>query len=335
MAGGRDLIKRFEQGGAVNETEAVRAMLEQRLDTMAQSVNQMVGEARSELAGQLQAALEGVAGEGLEGALADVNRRLAAAERRQAQTIEAISLEIRRMSETVDKRLRAVESRNDDAAGAAVREELVRMTSTLEQRFDDIERREAAAFDRMGLEVGRLSERLEERVGAVETRSAQAIEHVGEQVARMAERFNQRHEVLSRELGERMLDSEERAGQRVAEAISSIMQRLSEVEAQSAEAIAPVQKAVSSVASKLEQYESAHDTQDLVDRFPTPTRPQDDFGAFGDLAPKPYVSPMDAAQPVRAGPLPPLPREEEHSEDDIYFAEDIDDLLAGGLLVAT
>ncbi|MBN8607296.1 MAG: SEL1-like repeat protein [Caulobacterales bacterium] len=320
---------RVEQGGAVNETEAVRAMLEQRLDTMAQSVNQMVGEARSELADQLQAALEGVAGEGLEGALADVNRRLAAAERRQAQTIEAISLEIRRMSETVDKRLRAVESRNDDAAGAAVREELVRMTSTLEQRFDDIERREAAAFDRMGLEVGRLSERLEERVGAVETRSAQAIEHVGEQVARMAERFNQRHEVLSRELGERMLDSEERAGQRVAEAISSIMQRLSEVEAQSAEAIAPVQKAVSSVASKLEQYESAHDTQDLVDRFPTPTRRQDDFGAFGDLAPKPYVSPMDAAQPMRAGPLPPLPREEQASEDDIYFAEDVDDLLTG------
>lgn len=319
---------RVEHGAAANETEAVRAMLEQRLDTMAQSVNQMVGEARHELAGQLQAALEGVAGEGLEGALADVNRRLAAAERRQAQTIEAISLEIRRMSETVDKRLRAVESRNDDAAGAAVREELVRMTSTLEQRFDDIERREAAAFDRMGLEVGRLSERLEERVGAVETRSAQAIEHVGEQVARMAERFNQRHEVLSRELGERMLDSEERAGQRVAEAISSIMQRLSEVETHSAEAIAPVQKAVSNVASKLEQYESAHDTDgsELLDRFQSPRR-QDDFGAFGDLAPKPYVSPMDAAQPMRAGPLPPL-QHPAATDDDIYFAEDADDLLA-------
>jgi localization factor PodJL len=115
---------RVEQASAVQETEAVRAMLEQRLDTMAQSVHQMVGEARTELAGQLQAALEGVQGEGLEESLADVNRRLAAAERRQAQTIEAISLEIKRMSETVDKRLRSVESRNDDAAAAAVREEL-------------------------------------------------------------------------------------------------------------------------------------------------------------------------------------------------------------------
>ena len=59
---------RVENADTAQETEAVRAMLEHRLDTMAQSVHQMVGEARTELAGQLQAALEGVQGEGLEGA---------------------------------------------------------------------------------------------------------------------------------------------------------------------------------------------------------------------------------------------------------------------------
>ena len=322
---------RVEQAQAVQETEAVRAMLETRLDAMAQSVSTMVGEAREELQSQLHAALEGATGEGLEGALADVNRRLAAAERRQAQTIEAISLEIRRMSETVDKRLRAVESRNDDAAGAAVREELARMSNTLEQRFDDIERREAAAFDRMGLEVGRLSERLEERVGAVETRSAQAIEHVGEQVARMAERFNQRQDTMARELGERMLDSEERAGSRVTEAINSIMQRLAEVEEHSAEAIAPVQKAVSNVATKLEQFENAHEPTGhapLADAIPTPARRQADFPIFGDLEDtQPYVSPLDAAQPVRAAPMPPRMPQPTAAEDDIYFSEEIDDLL--------
>jgi len=330
---------RVEQGTGAVETEAVRAMLEQRLDTMAQQVSQMVGEARHELQDQLQAALEGVAGEGLEGALADVNRRLAAAERRQAQTIEAISLEIRRMSETVDKRLRAVETRNDDAAGAAVREELSRMASTLEQRFDDIERREAGAFDRMGLEIGRLSERLEERVGAVENRSAQAIEQVGEQVARMADRFNQRQDILARELGERMLDSEERAGARVTEAINSIMHRLAEVEEHSAEAIAPVQKAVSSVASKLERIESGQDSVGTgaphADAIPTPARRYDDFPMFGEVeAVDEFVSPMDAAKPVRAAPLPPLSGQQMPapmaSDDDIYFSEEIDDLLEGG-----
>ena len=337
---------KVEQGGAAQETQALRALLEQRLDTMAQSVGQMVGEARTELAGQLQAALDGVTGDdGLEGAIADVNRRLASAERRQAQTIEAISLEIKRMSESVDKRLRAVESRNDDAAASAVREELSRMAQALEQRFDDIEHREAAAFDRMGLEIGRLSERLEERVGAVETRSAQAIEHVGEQVARMAERFNQRHELLSRELGERMIDSEERSGARVAEAVASIMQRLQEVEEHSQEAIAPVQKAVSSVASKLEQYESAKDDNPPLETIVTPSRRVDDFPSFGerdlsDPEPEPYVSPMDAAQPLRAGPLPPMATATPHMQpvlrqepenSDIYFAEDIDNLLTDDL----
>ncbi|MBL8544722.1 MAG: SEL1-like repeat protein [Hyphomonadaceae bacterium] len=344
---------RVEQNDTTQETEAVRALLEQRLDTMAQSVSEMVDAARSELAGQLQAVMEGVAGEGLEEAIADVNRRLASAERRQAQTIEAISLEIKRMSETVDKRLRAVEARNDDAAASAVREELTRMANTLEHRFDEIERREAAAFDRMGLEVGRLSDRLEERVGAVETRSAQAIEHVGEQVARMAERFGQRHETLARELGERMLDSEERAGSKVAEAISSIMQRLQEVEERSQEAITPVQKAVSSVATKLEQFESERGgstaAEPLYEPAPTPSRRFDDFPSFGDDLgdaidltgdPEPYVSPRDAAQPLRAGPLPPTPQLTPNtppvlqtaSDDDIYFEEHAEHQIESDLL---
>src|SRR4029079_8102796 len=96
---------------------------------------------------------------------------------------------------------------------------------------------------------------------------------------------------------------EARGGALVAQAIGSIMQRLAEVEQHSAEAIAPVQKAVSSVANKLEQFESAHDgpTHQLLDDIPTPSRRFDDFSGFGE----PEASPMDAAQPVRAAPLPP------------------------------
>ena len=313
---------KVEASGAKEDTEALRQMLETRLDGMNQTVTQMVGEARSEIAGQINAALESVHDTGLEGAVADVNRRLAAAERRQAQTIEAISIEIKRMSETVDKRLRAVEDRGggDAAAGVAVREELARMSNTLEHRFDEIERREAAAFDRMGLEVGRLSERLEERVGTVESRSAQAIEQVGEQVARMAERFNQRHETLARDLGERMIDSEERATSKVAEAISSIMQRLSEVEEHSEETIAPMKSVMSSVASRLEALQSRDE-----DIIPTPSRRDGDFGSgFND---EPYISPRDAAQPLRAGPLPPTKAAQPSivaPEHDIYFAEEIE-----------
>ncbi|MEJ0060181.1 MAG: hypothetical protein WDM79_11655 [Terricaulis sp.] len=314
------LSARVEGASATQETEALRALLENRLDEMSQSVTSLVGEARTELQGQVQAALSGHETLALESALGDTNRRLAAAERRQAQTIEAISIEIKRMSETVDRRLRAVETRGEDGAtSGAVREELNRMAHALEARFEEIERREAAAFDRMGLEVGRLSERLEDRVGAVEGRSAQAIEQVGEQVARMAERFNQRHEVLARDLGERMLDSEERSGARVSDAISSMMQRLGEVEERSAEAVAPVQKAMSSIASRLEGLQ--HDKDEV---FSTPSRRVDDYSSLTPFTPPP----MQAAQPLRAGPLPPsasfAPPEPKFEDSDIYFAEDVD-----------
>ena len=157
----------------------------------------------------------------------------------------------------------------------------------------------------MGLEVGRLSERLEERVGAVETRSAQAIEHVGEQVARMAERFNQRHDTLSRELGERMLDSEERAGARVAEAISSIMQRLAEVEEHSAGSHRA--GAEGGVERRLQARAVRERARTTREDHPDAVAPLRRFRRFRPRAersePQPYVSPMDAAQPLRAAPL--------------------------------
>jgi localization factor PodJL len=115
----------------------------------------------------------------------------------------------------------------------------------------------------------------------------------------------------------------------VAEAISSIMQRLAEVEQHSAEAIAPVQKAVSNVASKLELFESAQESGG--EGIPTPSRRFDDFPNFGE---EPYVSPMDAAQPLRAAPLRQSSFDDgelvqrDAVEEDIYFAEDIEDLLA-------
>jgi localization factor PodJL len=130
-----------------------------------------------------------------------------------------------------------------------------------------------------------------------------------------------------------MFDSEDRAQSRVTEAISSIMQRLTEVEEHSAEAIAPVQKAVTGVAAKLEKYESARDDDDIsFDTMQTPSRRTNDFSGFGGpaapLTPEPPASPLNAAQPARAAPLPPrMPVAHDTHNDDIYFAEEIDDLM--------
>lgn len=241
--------------GAQVETDAFRTMVEQRLDGMANSMTEI----RSEIATQIATA--GIVGSDngpeLDAALADVNRRVAAAERRQAHTIEAISIEIRRMSESVDRRLRSLETRNDDAAAVAVREEVERLSVSLDQRLSEIDHRELAAAERFGAEMGRLAERFDERFDGVERRSAEAIEHVGEQVARMAERFTQRQDTMARELTERIVESEERQSSRLTDAISNLNSRLMEAEELSGSSISPVQKAMSSLAQRLQAVEDS------------------------------------------------------------------------------
>jgi localization factor PodJL len=251
-----DAIRALEHApGASAETDAFRSMVEARLDGMASSMTDI----RSEIASQIATAgLVGSAdGPEVEAALADVNRRVAAAERRQAHTIEAISIEIRRMSESVDRRLRALETRNDDSAAVAVREEVERLSISLEQRLGEIDQREIASAERVGAELGRLAERFDDRFDGVERRSAEAIEHVGEQVARMAERFTQRQDTMARELTERIVESEERQTSRLSDAISTLNARLSEAEELSGSSISPVQKAMSSLAERLQAVEDS------------------------------------------------------------------------------
>jgi len=251
-----DAIRALEHApGAAAETDAFRSMVEARLDGMASSMTDI----RSEIASQIATAgLVGSAdGPEVEAALADVNRRVAAAERRQAHTIEAISIEIRRMSDSVDRRLRALETRNDDSAAVAVREEVERLSISLEQRLGEIDQREIASAERVGAELGRLAERFDDRFDGVERRSAEAIEHVGEQVARMAERFTQRQDTIARELTERIVESEERQTSRLSDAISNLNARLSEAEELSGSSISPVQKAMTSLAQRLQAVEDS------------------------------------------------------------------------------
>ncbi len=247
-----DALRQLESApGAKAETEVLRTMVEARLDDMAKSMTQMVGGVRAEIAGKLGA--EGSLD--IDQSLQEVHQRVALSERRQSQTIEAISIEIRRMSESIDRRLRNLETRNDDSAAIAVREEVARLANALEDRVGGLENREIASVDRVGVEMGRLAERFDERFDGVERRSAEAIEHVGEQVARMAERFSVRQDQVARELTERIVESEERQASRLTETIATVASKLSAVEERTTTTLSPVQKAMSSLAARLQAVE--------------------------------------------------------------------------------
>ena len=238
------------------QTAAMRQEFEAKLDTVAQDITSMISEARADIAGQIVSALGGLQPEEMKEALGDMSRRLTAAERRHTQTIEAVSIEIKRLSESMDRRLRVMEARNDDGAAVAeMREQFAAMTQTVENRLGEMETREAAAFSRMGEEVGRIAERLDMRVSNSEARSADAIEKVGEQVALMAERLSAKQDKFATEVAERIVQSEERQTGRLSQALSAISERLGAIEANPGDA-SPFANAMTAFEARLKTVEA-------------------------------------------------------------------------------
>jgi localization factor PodJL len=94
------------QAVLARDTEALKTEVASRLSAAAAEAADQLAQARNDLSAEIATAIDAVRGEDVDAALADVNRRIAAAERRQAQTIEAVSVEIKRITEAVDKRLR-------------------------------------------------------------------------------------------------------------------------------------------------------------------------------------------------------------------------------------
>jgi hypothetical protein len=233
---------------------------------------------------------------------------------------------------------------------SAVREELTRMSATLEQRFDEIERFDVEARScvrshgprsrpplralgrarRRGGNAQRTSDRACRRASRAHGRSLQpAPRHAWP--ANWASGCSTAKSALAS----------------VSEAISSIMQRLAEVEEHQARshragAEGGVERRLEARAVR-ERARPARSRRSMT--IPTPTRrqvPVDDFelpafdeteDAFNlsDPEPQPYAVAADAAQPMRAAPLPPLHAvavlREQPNDHDIYFAEEIDDLL--------
>jgi localization factor PodJL len=298
--------------GPAADADHLLALIDERLESVTAKVGEMVVDVRTEVASQIAALAPGEDAAELQTAVADVNRRIASAERRHAQTIEAISLEIRRMSEGVDRRLRGLEARNDDASAEAVREEVARLSAALDGRILDVQNREAAGFDRMGAEIGRLAERFDQRFEDVERRSAEAIEHIGEQVARVSERLTQRQEQTALDITQKLATAEERHGSRLDEALGALSSKLADLEDRTQAALSPLQRALSTFASRLEAVED-----DETDYSPAAAPPPVEFGVAEHLDIEPPLAEQDPLDPIDDRALD----EEEDPATPAWFAE--------------
>ena len=217
-----------------------------------------------------------------------VDDRLRAVETRgDDRSIDDVRREIARLADTIDARLSEVET-----TGKKTTDSLAKLSTSVDDRVSGLEKRSAGAIDAVGeqvalvaerlqrrhdesiqrltdriaesslearpldnAEVDRLADRLDERVRESERRSADAISQIGEQVARAVERLQTQHQDSIRGFESRLVDSGRSYESKLSDVLQEVSRRMDESAEQSAVAIAPVHKTVSSLARRLEVLE--------------------------------------------------------------------------------
>jgi localization factor PodJL len=290
--------------------EADTGDIDARFAAIAERLSAKVEGARADFADQIAAAIGELKPEETRAALGDLSRRIAATERRHAQTIEAVSIEIKRLNEAMERRLRAVEARNDD--GAAAREQVAQVAQAVERRFAQIENRDAVVVTRLSEEVTRIAERLESRVAMSESRNADAIGQIGDQIAVMADRLHERQDQIAADLVTRIADSEERQGAHLQDALAHLSAHIADAESR-APGASPVGEALSAFASRLQAIEARLSAQ-------PPSPPPAASGAIEAHLAEHHEALREIADHL-AEPMVGL---EEELERDTIFVEDIE-----------
>ncbi len=206
----------------------LRAELEARFEGLAEELRNEITASRDAMAHEI--AESGVAGVSSE--VESLKAQIGESEARAASAFESIGKQVSRISDSFDKRLGDIE-----AGGGSV---------------------DTVAIDRVSEEVGRMAEHLEARVSRSENASARAIEQIGEQVSSVAQRLQGRQDEAFGRLSAHVEEVRSAQETRLSEALSNLSSRFESLHADtSAESLSPVQKAIASLASRLEVLEGA------------------------------------------------------------------------------
>ncbi|MEO0467287.1 MAG: peptidoglycan-binding protein [Pseudomonadota bacterium] len=236
----------------------IRDELEARFQGLADELKLEVLAARNEMARQIAAASTGQDPEAittLETGLQAVNQRIADGDEHVARAVETMGDQISRISEAFDKRLRSVESHAEAGYGPDVSGDIQALRERVDSRFNEIEAREASAIERVGEEVGKLADRLETRVDENELASARAIEQIGEQVASVAGRLQGRQDEAFGRLSAHVEETRTAQETRLSDALAQMSERFEKVHAEASSSMSPVQKAIASIADRLDMLE--------------------------------------------------------------------------------
>lgn len=233
--------------------------IQRRFDSLGRELADLIRETRADCARQVAA----ISGKGddagrLEHALTAAESRLSQAETRQSAALTRIAEEVGRLSRAVDGRIAEAERRLEGKfSETEARRDTRETRSEMEARLDRVRQENASAVRKIGEQVARLGESLSDRVHQAEQRSAQAVEAAGERMAEVVEKLETRRGASEADLEGRIRASEERTAQRIEDAMKGVHTRLDQARGETADALSPVQRAMTALADRLEAIEKS------------------------------------------------------------------------------
>lgn len=311
-----DLAKRVETNW--NASQAALETLRQRFEAKDAVSPKAFADLRERMEADHDKALSELAA--LRGQVDTAARNAVAPEK-----IAAVQKAVRQISDHLGKRIQQVEDRDYAAQIEAVRADMHALSHEVTLQLGNAGGQGDAMLEKFSAELKQMAEQFEARVDESEKRSAKAIEQVGEQVSSVSQRLQARQERSLRDLEQSIETERNEQQKRLSDALSGVSDRMEEIQERSTSSLSPVQKAIASLAARLEAFEDAAAPRSKAARkadAPRKTADDDYFATF--------MSNEDEEQEEAAAPPPQAARRQPPKEPsfDERFDFDEDDRAA-------
>ena len=266
--------------------EELQRVLEQKFEHLASDLRASVETSRRKMASEIEKAAQWINPEltaRLEARVDTLQEQFAEGHGRTSKLFQAMGDQVNTLATGLNHRLEELEERGDDDLIGQVTEKLHEVASSFDRRISDSEKRSAAAIEQVGQQVATAIQRVKKHQGTQQTELLAAIK-------------------------KNKSDQETRLSQ----ALSNISDRLEKMQASTAASVSPVQKAIISLASRLE----------AVEDFTTPPhvdRPSASLPRMPKLSAAKSERLEDAFEPAEEDePAHQDSEQDFHAEDEFY-----------------
>ena len=297
--------------------------LKSYIDSQKDASERRLEDARKQLEGQIETvASRAVSSDtvtGVQASLSSLRDQLARNEESAGRTLERVTEQITRISTGLARRIKQVEDKDCMREVEELRGRLDQLSGDVASQLETSGSETGAVIERITAEMREMAERFDTRIDESEKRSARAIEQVGEQVSGVANRLQSRQERAIRDLEQTIETDRKQHQKRLSDALNGVSDRIGKMQEESRTSLSPVQKAIASLATRLETFEDTGTAK--------PAKDGDSETRRADLNDFLSDEPLAKRETRKESPAKPAPkaRKEQDFDGELPFLEDFGD----------